>query len=151
LMIFALIFGYRGKRIGIAEMLMAVIGTGRVSLDIILIGAAAGIMVGVMSISGLAFSMTLQLVALSGDNVFALLLLIAVLAFLLGTAAVVGFALGPLDRVGRAIYASLALAVVVPPEAFGAAFWVNVIGIALSIGMLAFDYVRRPATVQKNA
>ncbi len=84
LMAFALVFGYRGRRIGIAEMLMAVIGTGRVSLDIILIGAAAGIMVGVMSISGLAFGMTLQLVALSGDNIFVLLLLIAVLAFLLG-------------------------------------------------------------------
>ena len=63
---------------------MAVIETGRVSLDIILIGAAAGIMVGIMSISGLAFSMTLQLLALSGDNVFLLLLLIAVLAFVLG-------------------------------------------------------------------
>ena len=44
---------------------VAVIETGRVSLDIILIGAAAGIMVGIMSISGLAFSMTLQLLALS--------------------------------------------------------------------------------------
>ena len=65
-------------------MLKAVIETGRVSLDIILIGAAAGIMVGIMSISGLAFSMTMQLLALSGDNVFLLLLLIAVLAFVLG-------------------------------------------------------------------
>ena len=41
-------------------------------------------MVGILAISGLAFSMTLQLVALSGDNVFLLLLLIAVLAFVLG-------------------------------------------------------------------
>ena len=41
-------------------------------------------MVGIMSISGLAFSMTIQLLALSGDNIFALLLLIAVLAFVLG-------------------------------------------------------------------
>ena len=65
-------------------MLMAIIETGRVSLDIILIGAAAGIMVGIMSISGLAFGMTMQLLALSGDNVFLLLLLIAVLAFVLG-------------------------------------------------------------------
>ena len=65
-------------------MLMAVIETGRISLDIILIGAAAGIMVGILSISGLAFSMTIQLLALSGENVFLLLLLIAVLAFVLG-------------------------------------------------------------------
>ena len=59
------------------DLLKAIIETGRVSLDIILIGAAAGIMVGIMSISGLAFSMTIQLLALSGDNVFLLLLLIA--------------------------------------------------------------------------
>jgi TRAP transporter 4TM/12TM fusion protein len=84
LMVLALIFGYRGKRISIPDLLKAVIETGRVSLDIILIGAAAGIMVGILSISGLAFGMTLQLLALSGENVFALLLLIAVLAFVLG-------------------------------------------------------------------
>jgi TRAP-type uncharacterized transport system fused permease subunit len=83
-MLLSLVFGYRGKRATIVQVLKAIVDTGRVSLDIILIGAAAGIMVGVMSISGLAFGMTLQLLALSGDNVFLLLLLIAVLAFLLG-------------------------------------------------------------------
>ena len=81
---FALIFGYRGKRASLKQIAVAVIESGRVSLDIILIGAAAGIMVGIMSISGLAFGMTMQLLALSGDNVFLLLLLIAVLAFVLG-------------------------------------------------------------------
>ena len=84
LIVFALIFGYRGKRATLKEIAVAVMESGRVSLDIILIGAAAGIMVGIMSISGLAFAMTLQLLALSGDNVFILLLLIAVLAFVLG-------------------------------------------------------------------
>lgn len=84
LIVFALIFGYRGKRATIKEVAVAVMETGRVSLDIILIGAAAGIMVGIMSISGLAFAMTLQLLTLSGENVFLLLLLIAVLAFVLG-------------------------------------------------------------------
>src|SRR5262249_48856542 len=66
LIVFALIFGYRGKRTTIRQIAVAVMESGRVSLDIILIGAAAGIMVGVMSISGLAFGMTLQLLALSG-------------------------------------------------------------------------------------
>src|SRR4030095_4361639 len=84
LMVLALIFGYRGKRLGLLDMLKATMETGRVSLDFILIGAAAGIMVGIMSISGLAFSMTIQLLALAGGNVFLLLLLIAVLAFVLG-------------------------------------------------------------------
>ena len=85
LMVLTLIFGYRGRRISIGEMLRAVIDTGRVALDIILIGAAAGLMVGILTISGLAFGMTLQLLSLSGDNIFLLLLLVAVLAFVLGT------------------------------------------------------------------
>ena len=84
LIVFALIFGYRGKRVSLKQIAVAVIESGRVSLDIILIGAAAGIMVGIMSISGLAFGMTMQLLTLSGGNVFLLLLLIAVLAFVLG-------------------------------------------------------------------
>jgi TRAP transporter 4TM/12TM fusion protein len=84
LMALTLTFGYRGKRPTLLGLAKAVIETGRISLDILLIGAAAGVMVGILAISGLAFSMTLQLVALSGDNVFLLLLLIAVLAFVLG-------------------------------------------------------------------
>jgi TRAP transporter 4TM/12TM fusion protein len=84
LMLLTLIFGYRGRRPTLFGLARAIIDSGRISLDIILIGAAAGVMVGILAISGLAFSMTLQLVALSGDNVFLLLLLIAVLAFVLG-------------------------------------------------------------------
>ena len=41
LMVLTLIFGYRGKKPTIPGLLMAVIETGRISLDIILIGAAA--------------------------------------------------------------------------------------------------------------
>src|SRR5262249_35182753 len=84
IMALAFIFGYRGERPTIGGLLWAIIESGRISLDIILIGAAAGVMVGILAISGLAFSMTMQLVALSGGNGFALLLLIAVLAFVLG-------------------------------------------------------------------
>jgi TRAP transporter 4TM/12TM fusion protein len=84
LMVLTMTFGYRGKRPTLLVLARAVIDSGRVSLDILLIGAAAGAMVGILAISGLAFSMTLQLVTLSGDNVFLLLLLIAVLAFVLG-------------------------------------------------------------------
>jgi TRAP transporter 4TM/12TM fusion protein len=84
LMVLTYIFGYRGKRPTLFGLAKAVIDTGRISLDIILIGAAAGVMVGILAISGLAFSMTLQLVALSGDNIYLLLILIAILAFVLG-------------------------------------------------------------------
>jgi TRAP transporter 4TM/12TM fusion protein len=249
LLALSLVFGYRGRRATLKETLKGVIDTGRASLDIILIGAAAGIMVGILSISGLAFGMTLQLVALSGDNIFLLLLLTAMLAFVLGiglptvsvyiltatllapalvqlgvkpmaahmfvmyngmlsmitppvafaayaaaniartdgwttgwvacvvgwstfvlpflfvltpgllmdaspveiglnvarvlfgiylgTAAVVGFALLPLGWPMRVLYAGLALMVVLPPEAWSGAVWVNAAAAALAIVLLA--------------
>jgi TRAP transporter 4TM/12TM fusion protein len=84
LMVLTFTFGYRGKRPSLLGLGRAILETGRISLDILLIGAAAGVMVGILAISGLAFSMTLQLVTLSGDNVYVLLILIAVMAFILG-------------------------------------------------------------------
>jgi TRAP transporter 4TM/12TM fusion protein len=255
LMVLTMIFGYRGRRLGLLDMLKAIMETGRVSLDIILIGAAAGIMVGIMSISGLAFSMTIQLLALAGGNVFLLLLLIAVLAFILGiglptvsvyiltatllapalvklgvtpmaahmfvmyngilsmitppvafaayaaaniartdgwttgwiacvvgwstfilpflfvltpsllmdgtwieivlnfsrvlfgiwvgTMAAVGFALAPLGRVGRLMYAVASIAVVLPPESFQGAVLINAAGLTASVILLALDWFRR--------
>jgi TRAP transporter 4TM/12TM fusion protein len=255
LLLLSLVLGYRGRRASIGEVLMAMVHTGRVSLDIILIGAAAGIMVGIMSISGLAFGMTMQLVALSGDNIFLLLLLVAVLAFLLGiglptvsvyiltatllapalvklgvtpmaahmfvmyngilsmitppvafaayaaaniartdgwttgwiaclvgwstfllpflfvltpsllmdgstpeillnlarvlfgiylgTAAVVGYALTPLRRVARAAFGLFALAVVLPPEAFTGAIWVNAAAISFAVAMLGYSRLQQ--------
>jgi TRAP transporter 4TM/12TM fusion protein len=254
LIVLAMIFGYRGKRLGVMDMLKAIMETGRVSLDIILIGAAAGIMVGIMSISGLAFSMTIQLLALAGGNVFLLLILIAVLAFILGiglptvsvyiltatllapalvklgvtpmaahmfvmyngilsmitppvafaayaaaniartdgwttgwmacvvgwstfilpflfvltpsllmdgswteivlnfsrvtfgiwlgTIAAVGFSFARLNPMGRAIYGVISLAVVLPPEAFTGAIWVNAAGVTAAIALLAIDWTR---------
>jgi TRAP transporter 4TM/12TM fusion protein len=254
LIMLAMIFGYRGKRLGVMDMLKAIMETGRVSLDIILIGAAAGIMVGIMSISGLAFSMTIQLLALAAGNIFLLLLLIAVLAFILGiglptvsvyiltatllapalvklgvtpmaahmfvmyngilsmitppvafaayaaaniartdgwttgwmacvvgwstfilpflfvltpsllmdgswteivlnfsrvtfgiwlgTIAAVGFSFVPLNSMGRAIFAVISLAVVLPPETFTGAFWINVAGLTAAIIVLAIDWTR---------
>ena len=254
LMVLAMIFGYRGKRLGLLDMLKAIMETGRVSLDIILIGAAAGLMVGIMSISGLAFSMTIQLLALAGGNVFLLLLLIAVLAFVLGiglptvsvyiltatllapaliklgvtpmaahmfvmyngilsmitppvafaayaaaniartdgwttgwiacvvgwstfvlpflfvltpsllmdgtwieivlnfsrvlfgiwlgTMAAVGFAFAPLGYAVRLLYAAVSLAVVLPPETFAGAVWINAAGVTAAVVLLALDWFR---------
>ncbi len=254
LMALALICGYRGKKLSIKQMMVAIMDTGRVSLDIILIGAAAGIMVGIMSISGLAFSLTIQLLTLAAGNVFLLLLLIAILAFILGiglptvsvyiltatllapaliklgvtpmaahmfvmyngilsmitppvafaayaaaniartdgwttgwvacvvgwstfilpflfvltpsllmdgswteivlnltrvtfgiwlgTVAAVGFGLARIGPAARGIYAVIALAVVLPPEAFASAIYINLVGIAAALVALGIDWLR---------
>jgi TRAP transporter 4TM/12TM fusion protein len=254
LIVLTKIFGYRGRKLSTIELLKAIMETGRVSLDIILIGAAAGVMVGILSITGLAFSLTVQLLTLAGGNVFLLLLLIAVLAFILGiglptvsvyiltatllapalvklgvtpmaahmfvmyngmlsmitppvafaayaaaniartdgwttgwvaclvgwstfvlpflfvltpsllmdgtwteialnftrvtfgiwigTTAAVGYALSRLSPTERAVAVVVSLMVVLPPAAFDAAIWINLVGIAAAVVLLAFDWMR---------
>ena len=84
LVVLCLTFGYRGTRVTPRQMLRAILDTGRAALDIVLIGAAAGMVVGALSISGISFGLTLQLIALSGENLFVLLLLTAIISIILG-------------------------------------------------------------------
>jgi TRAP transporter 4TM/12TM fusion protein len=84
LVVLCLTFGYRGTRVTPQEMLRAILDTGRAALDIVLIGAAAGMVVGALSISGISFGLTLQLIAFSGQNLFVLLLLTAIISIVLG-------------------------------------------------------------------
>lgn len=78
------IFGYRGHRVTLRDMARAVLDTGLAALDIVLIGAAAGLVVGVLSVSGISFGLTLQLIAVAGDSLFLLLVLTAMISIVLG-------------------------------------------------------------------
>ncbi|MGA9197903.1 MAG: TRAP transporter fused permease subunit [Pseudolabrys sp.] len=80
----SLAFGYRGTRVTPRQMLRAILDTGRAAIDIILIGAAAGMVVGALNISGISFGLTLQLIEVSGQSLFVLLLLTAIISIILG-------------------------------------------------------------------
>jgi TRAP transporter 4TM/12TM fusion protein len=84
LIVLSLAFGYRGRRVTPGEMLRAILDTGRAALDIVLIGAAAGMVVGALNISGISFGLTLQLIALAGGSLFLLLILTAIVSIILG-------------------------------------------------------------------
>jgi TRAP transporter 4TM/12TM fusion protein len=84
LIVLSMLFGYRGQRVSAREMVRAVLDTGRAALDIVLIGAAAGMVVGTLNVSGISFGLTLQLIALSGENLIVLLLLTALISIILG-------------------------------------------------------------------
>jgi TRAP transporter 4TM/12TM fusion protein len=84
LIVLSLTFGYRGERVTPKQMLRAILDTGRAALDIILIGGAAGMVVGALNISGISFGLTLQLIALSGQNLYVLLVLTAIISIILG-------------------------------------------------------------------
>jgi TRAP transporter 4TM/12TM fusion protein len=84
LILFNVVFGYRGQKAPVAGIVRAIVSTGRASIDIIVISAAAGIVIGVLNLTGLAFGLTLQMLALSGDSLLLLLLLTAVVGIVLG-------------------------------------------------------------------
>jgi TRAP transporter 4TM/12TM fusion protein len=80
----SLAFGYKGRRVPLAEMFRVIVSTGGAVVDLVLICAVAGLFIGILNISGLAFGMTLQLLAVTGENVAALLALTAAMGILLG-------------------------------------------------------------------
>jgi len=84
LMLACAVFRYRGRRASWREMLGAIASTGSAVLDIVLICGAAGILIGILNISGLAFGLTLELVGLSGNQLWLLLVIAAAVGILLG-------------------------------------------------------------------
>jgi TRAP transporter 4TM/12TM fusion protein len=84
LIAFAVLFPYKGRRISGARVLTAVVDAGGAVVDIIAITAIAGVLIGAMAITGVAFSLTQQLLTLSGGSLILLLGLTAVASFILG-------------------------------------------------------------------
>ena len=68
----------------IKKIFQCIEDTGRTLLDIVVITALAGLVIGALQLSGLTFKLSLILVSLSGGNVLALLALTAVVCILLG-------------------------------------------------------------------
>ena len=84
LLLASFVFGYRGERMKAREIMPLIADTGRSALDLIIVCAAAGIIIGVLNISGLAFNLTLNIVAASGNNVVILAIITALISVVLG-------------------------------------------------------------------
>ncbi|MHA1109434.1 MAG: TRAP transporter permease, partial [Alphaproteobacteria bacterium] len=80
----AMALGYRGRRLGVLDLIDALRATGIGVLDIVMIGAAAGMVIGCISISGLGFALTQALVLIAGGNLILLLVMAAVVCIILG-------------------------------------------------------------------
>jgi TRAP transporter 4TM/12TM fusion protein len=77
--------GLHGKRrLPVKDALATVPETGRAALDIIVITAAAGIVIGTLNYTGLSFGLTLFLVQLSDHSVYVLLGVSAIISIVLG-------------------------------------------------------------------
>lgn len=84
LMVLAVVVPYKGRRRTPGEMLAALVSSGGAVVDIIAITAIAGILIGAMNMTGVAFSLTQQLLTISGGSLALLLVVTAFVAFLLG-------------------------------------------------------------------
>jgi TRAP transporter 4TM/12TM fusion protein len=84
LIVLAMVVPHKGRRLSFGEVLDAVISAGGAAVDIIAITAIAGILIGAMSITGVAFSLTQQLLTISGGSLALLLVITAIAAFILG-------------------------------------------------------------------
>jgi TRAP transporter 4TM/12TM fusion protein len=80
----SLIFGYRGTRPTVRGLVTAAIWTGTASVEILMITAGAGLVIGVLNLTGLAFSLSLSLLAASGNDLAILLVMTAAVSIVLG-------------------------------------------------------------------
>jgi TRAP transporter 4TM/12TM fusion protein len=83
-LVLALVFPFRGKRITLRDGFEMLRDTGTSVIDLFMIAAAAGIMIGALNYSGTGFTLSLVLIHLAGGSLLALLALAAVANIILG-------------------------------------------------------------------
>jgi TRAP transporter 4TM/12TM fusion protein len=77
-------FGYDGRRMKLGDLWDALVGTAGGLCEILVISAAAGFIMGLFQVSGLAFAFAAYLVELGGQSLILLLMLAAVVSIILG-------------------------------------------------------------------
>ena len=84
----ALVVGYVSSRNrpSLAALWNALLLTGVTAMNILILTAIAGIVIGALQLAGLGFSMSSILLALAGNNVFLILLMTSVVCIILGMA-----------------------------------------------------------------
>jgi TRAP transporter 4TM/12TM fusion protein len=84
IIVFGFAFGYDGHRMTLRDVWHAIRETGSGLCEILVISAAAGFIMGLFQVSGLAFAFAAYLVELGGQSLILLLLLAAVVSIILG-------------------------------------------------------------------
>lgn len=76
--------GYGGTRLTLRSLGQVFVDTGTSMVDLILVVAAAGFVIGVLNVTGLGFALTLMLVETVGSSILLLLLISAIVCIVLG-------------------------------------------------------------------
>ncbi len=83
-LLLGLFVGYKGQRMTLLQVWRSFSDTGNSVLDVLMIVAGAGFIIGTLQVTGLGFAFTLFIVEAGGENLFLLLLIAAVLCIVLG-------------------------------------------------------------------
>ncbi len=83
-LISGLVFGYKGERLTPKRLTEVLTSTGSGVLDILMIAPLAGLVIGVLNVSGLSFTLALSLVEAAGSNVLVLLFMTGAVSIVLG-------------------------------------------------------------------
>ena len=84
LLVLGFVFSYHGHRLRLSDLLPALAETGRTSVEIVLVGAGAGLIIGILENTGLSFGLTFLLVKIGAGSLAPLLLLTAIICIVLG-------------------------------------------------------------------
>ena len=76
--------GYKGRRMTLRDVWDSLVGTGVSILDILMIVAGAGFIIGILGVTGLGFAFTFLIVSFGGGNLVVLLAIAAVMCIILG-------------------------------------------------------------------
>lgn len=77
-------FGYHGQRPNLKTMWRAIYETGDACVEIVIVTAAAGLVIGVLNLSGVAFTLAAQLLEIAGGNIIILMILAGLASIILG-------------------------------------------------------------------
>ncbi|MEW5423011.1 TRAP transporter permease [Amorphus sp. 3PC139-8] len=78
------VIGYGGGRLTPGAVWKALVSTGISAVDIVMISAAAGFIMGILQLTGLGFALTLLLVKLGAGSILALLVIAGIMCIVLG-------------------------------------------------------------------
>lgn len=84
ILVIGLFVGYMGSRMTLRDIYVSFVQTGLSVLDILMIVAGAGFIIGVLQMTGLGFAFTLFVVEFGGGNLFLMLLITGILCIILG-------------------------------------------------------------------
>lgn len=76
--------GYRGEKLKIGMIYDIFAKTGRVVIELLMITATAGFVIGILNLTGLGFALTFALIGIAGESQLVLLMIAAVVCIVLG-------------------------------------------------------------------